>query len=327
MTLTRSPPFPWAVAGLFALAALVTATPRSASACSCGGRHAPHVYVGEEGALPRDALGIPWIDVVPRDIVGVERRRGAAVSEVRFKVETEGPFVIVVPEGGLLEGADYTVFLGDRSNATTVTIGGDVIDLEAVTLVLGPRRRSRVGLVPLAAKGQCSDLAEADTIVAQAALPPAIGRYRDYLLYEFIVDGARFDPPAASLCGSERPGRSARAGPGGEVLFTTCAEGIGLAAGGHTVALAISTPDGRRHVTPTQALELDCETSPPPEAVIEAAAVEPPEPAPTTEEASPSAAPPPLAAGCRLAEGAPPWALFVLLVGRRRGSSRGRRSS
>lgn len=315
--------------GVAVIVTFAVTTPRQASACSCGRRNTPQLYVGDEGALPRDARGIPWTNLARADIVRVERRRGAAVIEVPYTIDRPGHFVLIVPEGGLLEDADYTVVRRDPSETSTVTIHGDMIDLEAVRLSLGPRRRDSVKLVPRAPAGQCSDRAEADVLDAEARLPPALERYREYLVYEFIVDGALYDPPTSSLCrqGWRTPGRSHRARAGGEKLFSTCAEGIGLAAGTHSVALAISTPDGRRHVTAPQTFELDCETSPPAEEVIAAAPVEPPEPAPAADEASPSAGPPPVsAAGCRLGGRAPPWLLFVLLVARRRNPSSGRSS-
>ncbi|MEZ4449676.1 MAG: hypothetical protein R3B09_09360 [Nannocystaceae bacterium] len=326
------------------VAALALLIPRAVDACSC--RRSPprnEFVVGASATLPRDALGIPWdgdslrpypSDAPPRVTSLARWIEGSSVA-VPFTIEERG-FSFIVPEGGLVPGARYTATVDFAAihRSITVTIAPESIPLADVTLSLSARRLAGVA-VPGRDPGECSEEVRADVVEATAALPPAIERYREYLLYTFLVDGKRYDGPPVSHC--SRPwgprGRSRRADPGREVLFTVCDEDFGLAPGTHQVALEIATPEGRRHRTGAETFTIDCATSPPLPVAAEPASESAASTAESAASAGPEATgasggPPPVAKGCSIGADAAAEALLLLLVAlgrsrraRRRGSS------
>lgn len=294
--------------------------------------------------IPRDAAGIPWYGPSlgslrpddPSHVTSVERLVGGTWVSTPFTVQDAGRFDLVVPDGGLRPGDRYTITVDPgvarrESNVFTITVGPEAVDPSRAELVLSARQRGLVNIPPRDGDwGECSDEVAADVVQARIAWPPELEPYREHLLYTVLVDGEPYDPPRGSRCaGSRRPGRSRRGPEGTELLFATCEGSIGLTPGPHAIAMHIETPDGREHVTPSQALALDCATSP--------VAPEPePEPGPGPEpeplEAAPPpvaspepGGPPPIAGGCTLGVGARPWLLAPLLLVRR--GRRGRRSS
>lgn len=226
-----------------------------ARACSCLPRPgAGKLYLGDDGALPVDAVGIPYVGALERpDGAGqitLEREREPGTNKfkrVTYSLERSDGALLIVPSGGLELGVRYRVRV--RASARDLELlkrfrqddgsyppSVDPPELEAiatrvdeplpgaedgVTLRAGEGVR---GELRVAAGAMCSATIEARSVDITAELAPALARFRGYLLFETYVDGDRWGP-WEGLCDAPHLGRSWRshsAPPGDDRVFTSC---------------------------------------------------------------------------------------------------------
>lgn len=303
--------------GLLKIAALaligLTCAPSSiASACSCARpTDAGWLYLGADNQLPRGARAIAWYrpqhDADAQQHVRLQRwRADGGREDVPFTLERAGALAFIAPRGGFVAGARYLLrvqtsefsegvaalsegrfFPGsvDPTGALAVTVTGAHQSLlgagEPLSLTVA---RTRIDVSTRA----CHHEIRASVVPLSVSLSPALEPFRDYLLYETIVEplgagdddaGASAKPwrPRSSLCMKPPPGRSwqfTAAPAGDDLLYTSCEPKAkprerrtfaqlaprGLEEGRYRVWVTASSPDGRFTVSSaTQEVELRCD--------------------------------------------------------------------
>jgi len=216
---------------------------------------------------------------VPANLVGLEwlgfRGDAPAVSAARREGEDEivvsatlRDHLIVLGEP-LLEGARYVVRttlgcgeFGTGSLATEFTVGPSV----AASAELGLLRSADIGVGSVTASthiGSCSLDVDADRTRIELDHTESADPWRDVMIYETWVDGARWRP-TGSLAGPVGPPSGSWFGRGVDVLYTVCVdtdliEPEGLVEGEHSVVLRARVA-GETTVltTPIARVTLDC---------------------------------------------------------------------
>lgn len=118
--------------GWLVIAAVVVALrPAPVRACSCSFGRPGDYYLGADGRLPRDAIGIPWhgkdrllfLEEPPRPLstrVNLRRVVDGRSEVVPFSVVESGRIDVIVPGGGLRAGDTYTVMVREYEDDSPV---------------------------------------------------------------------------------------------------------------------------------------------------------------------------------------------------------------
>ncbi len=320
--------------------------PASARACTCWQEiGAGRFYHGEGGMLPAGARGIPWSGPVvlkgSRGRLSLVRHVKGRKLPIKYTIEWGDGVELIVPAGGLLPGAQYTASVSEadwrRTRAmrqqnpeyaayfqpaeitTTFSVAMEPLVPGEATLRLDAPRRDWV-TTNWVSTGTCSASVSAVLVDLQVMLPAALEPFRDYLLYETIVDDHAW-MPLTSSCSPPEPGRSWMVLPGADRIFAVDGKRFNGSpgVGPHVVAVKIRTPDGAQTwTTPGVPFVLDDAAATETVQVVEPAPIEPAPvvPAqPVASEPAPTATP----RGCNIVgSGDVGWMLPLLALGVRR---------
>lgn len=188
---------------VLSLALVVSIEPTQARACSCLFEGPGRFYLGVDGKLPRDALGIPWRgfndllqrEVRPRPItdrVTLKKLVDGRAIAVGFTIQQRGPIDFIVPDGGLRAGDRYSVAVREYGGWATPWRQRDE---EEFRRRFGPRRRpARSEPLPLAFE-LAADVVVTEDVLTLAGVTLRLSPRGRQMVRHFLL------PP--SSCGGE----------------------------------------------------------------------------------------------------------------------------
>jgi hypothetical protein len=246
------------VAAIGFLGSVFLAPARSA-ACSCARYIRTWGFVSNGGLIPSNSRGLLWwgefegVTDTDRTLpVQIARASGEPLPVEYELVSKEPPRSLWLfrPQGGFKKGESYVftarrTFLLDLGNEdqtvdVKVSYQAAVAPPGPVVLKVGQPSSGKLQI----AKGvSCSETVTAAELPVEMDAPEGIGKFRDQLYFETLIDGNKW-LPSSSVCNTILPGTSWR-GKGADLLFSVFSsfgDASGLTPGHHVVELRASLP-------------------------------------------------------------------------------------